>query len=192
MTGSRNLLRGLVLALSLVSLAACNETEVAERPAPVALTLEATGHYCQMTVLDHEGPKAQIHLAGNPHPVWFTQVRDAVAFTKLPEEPKDYTAIYVNDMAKAESWASPGENWIEARDAFFVIGSRKAGGMGAAEAIPFGIEKAALDFAEENGGSVVRFDGIPDAYVLAPAGPEEDVHSSDSHAPGVHLSEAGQ
>lgn len=188
MTHSRNLLRGLALALSLISLAACNEAEVAARPDPVVLTVEATGHYCQMTVLDHEGPKAQIHLSGNPNPVWFTQVRDAVAFTRLPEEPKNYTAIYVNDMAKAESWANPGtDNWIEARDAFFVVGSRKAGGMGAPEAIPFGTEQAALGFTAENGGSVVRFDKIPDSYVLTTAGPEDDAHPAD-----VHVSEAGQ
>ncbi|MXN63928.1 copper resistance protein CopZ [Stappia sp. GBMRC 2046] len=159
----------LVFGFLFFLLAACNEVEVAERPDPVTLTVEAAGHYCQMTVLDHDGPKAQIHLAGNPNPVWFTQVRDAVAFTRMPEEPKDWTAIYVNDMGTAESWSNPGiDNWVEARDAFFVIGSTKRGGMGAKETIPFRMEADALEFATEFGGAVVKLDDIPTDYVLAP------------------------
>ncbi|NRG18199.1 nitrous oxide reductase accessory protein NosL [Rhizobiales bacterium] len=169
MTRLSPVLRGLALGFSAVLLTACNEVEVAERPDPVTLTVEAAGHYCQMTVLDHDGPKAQIHLAGNPNPVWFTQVRDAVAFTRMPEEPKDWTAVYVNDMGRAESWANPGiDNWVEAREAFFVIGSTKRGGMGAKETIPFRVEEEAFEFAAEFGGAVVKLDDIPTDYVLAP------------------------
>ncbi|GGE81882.1 NosL copper chaperone [Stappia taiwanensis] len=172
MTRTAPLLAALIAALGL-GLAGCQEETVAEKPQPVALTTEAAGHYCQMTVLEHGGPKAQIHLAGNPFPLWFTQVRDAVAFTRLPEEPKDYVAIYVNDMAKAETWENPGEgNWIDADDAWFVIGSRTRGGMGAPEAIPFGTEADADAFAAENGGAIMRFDAIPTDYVLAPVASE--------------------
>ena len=70
-------------------------------------------------------------------------------------------------MARAASWENPGEtNWIEARAAFFVIESRKQGGMGAAEAVPFGNCEAADAFAAANGGRVVTFTQIPAAYVL--------------------------
>ncbi|MDN3721342.1 nitrous oxide reductase accessory protein NosL [Roseibium salinum] len=131
--------RSAIVLLALGLLTACQEDVQVARPAALDLTPEAAGHYCQMTVLDHSGPKAQIHLTGNPNPFWFTQVRDAVAFTLSPEEPKNIAAIYVNDMDKAESWDQPGtDNWIEADSAWFVIGSTQAGGMGAAEAIPFG------------------------------------------------------
>lgn len=166
------MMRRLALLFVLVlAVAGCKEETASVKPAPVQLTLEAAGHYCQMTVLEHDGPKAQIHLAGNSHPFWFTQVRDAVAFTRLPEEPKDYVAIYVNDMAKAESWAQPGTaNWIDADAAWFVIGSRQLGGMGAPEAIPFGTRAAADAFVSENGGAVVRLGEIPSEYVLAPVG----------------------
>ncbi len=157
---------GLALLLGL-GLSACQEETTAAKPAPVAMTLAATGYYCQMTALDHDGPKAQIHLKGNPHPLWFTQVRDAVAFTLSPEEPKDYVAVYVSDMGKAESWENPGEaNWIDAETAWFVIGSRKTGGMGAPEAIPFGSENGAEGFVAEQGGNIVRLSEIPEAYVL--------------------------
>ncbi|PTW60545.1 copper chaperone NosL [Breoghania corrubedonensis] len=167
--------------LALLALTGCKQESSAEKPAPVELTLDAAGHYCQMTVLEHDGPKAQIHLAGNPHPIWFTQVRDAVAFTRLPEEPKDYVAIYVNDMENAESWAEPGKtNWIDADNAWFVIGSGKTGGMGAPEAIPFGTRDGADDFADKNGGSVLRFSEIPTNYVLDVA-PESTSSRATSH-----------
>ena len=157
----------LVALFALTLLAACQDEVQIVRPAAVSLTPEAAGHYCQMTVLEHDGPKAQIHLKSYDNPLWFTQVRDAVAFTLSPEEPKDIAAIYVNDMEKAESWAQPGtDNWIDAKTAWFVTGSKKAGGMGAPEAIPFGSEAGAKAFAAEHGGSVLRFKDIPADYVL--------------------------
>ena len=56
----------------------------------------------------------------------------------LPEEPKDIRAIYVSDMAKAPNWDKPGaNNWVDAKQASFVIGSRMQGGMGGDEAVPF-------------------------------------------------------
>lgn len=157
----------LIALVALTLLAACQDEVQITKPVAVALTPEAAGHYCQMTVLEHDGPKAQIHLKSFDNPIWFTQVRDAVAFTLSPEEPKDIAAIYVNDMDKAESWAQPGsDNWIDADKAWFVTGSRQAGGMGAAEAIPFGSEAGANAFAMENGGHVKRFKEIPADYVL--------------------------
>ena len=89
-------------------------------------------------------------------PFWFTSVRDTVAFTLMPDQPRDIRAIYVSDMAQATSWEDPGAtNWIDARKAFFVIESRKQGRMGAAEAVPFGDRGAAAAFAAANGGRVV-------------------------------------
>jgi copper chaperone NosL len=148
-------------------LSACQEETKAAKPVPVAMTEDATGYYCHMVALEHAGPKAQIHLEGNPFPLWFPQVRDAIAFTLSPEEPKDYVAVYVSDMDKAESWQTPGkDNWVDAEKAWFVIGSRKTGGMGAAEVIPFGTENGAEAFVAEQGGNIVRLSEIPEVYVL--------------------------
>ncbi|MHA7774636.1 nitrous oxide reductase accessory protein NosL [Roseibium sp. M-1] len=157
----------LIALFAVTLLAACQGEPQVTKPAAIAMTPEAAGYYCQMTVLEHDGPKAQIHLTGFANPLWFTQVRDAVAFTLSPEETKDIAAIYVNDMGKAESWNQPGiDNWIDADAAWFVTGSRQAGGMGAPEAIPFGSEAGARGFVSENGGKVVRFKDIPADYVL--------------------------
>jgi len=160
----------ILVALSVAFLAAgCMDEEVAEKPDPVTLTAEAVGYFCQMNVLEHEGPMAQIHLAGYPAPVWFTQIRDAVAYTRMPEETTEIIAIYVSDMGQAPSWSTPGaDNWVDADAAVFVIGSRQAGGMGAPEAVPFGSRNDAEAFVASNGGEIVSLADIPDAYVLSP------------------------
>ena len=91
----------------------------------------------------------------------------SIAFTLLPEEPKDIAAIYVTDMAVAKNWDHPERGtWVDARRAWYVIGSTKKGGMGGDEAVPFGQELAARQFAETNGGQVVAFDAVPEDYIL--------------------------
>ena len=156
------------LALVLLLLAGCGEEEAA-LPGPVRLTAEALGHYCMMTVLDHDGPKAQIHLKDIPEPIFFAQVRDALAYAKGPERSADLLAIYVSDMGAAPSWAEPGpDNWILARDARFVVGGDVRGGMGAPEIVPFSSAEAAARFASRHGGAVLALADIPDGAVLAP------------------------
>lgn len=160
--------RILVAALAALSLAACRE-EAAERPLPVTMTAEAVGHYCQMTLLEHPGPKAQVHLEGLAEPLFFSQVRDAIAYQRMPEQSHAITAIYVSDMGAAPSWEDPGaDNWIAADTALYVVGAAVAGGMGAPELIPFSDPAAAAGFATRNGGEVLSLDAIPDDAVLAP------------------------
>ena len=168
------LLAGLLV---LPALGAC-QREAEAPPAPFAMTEEAMGRYCGMNILEHAGPKGQIILAKYDEPVWFSSVRDAIAFTMLPEEPKDIRAIYVSDMAKAPNWDKPGaDNWVDARQAFFVIESDVRGGMGTAEAVPFSTEAAAAAFVKDHGGGVVRFDAIPRDYIL------EQQAGSDAQTP---------
>jgi copper chaperone NosL len=151
-------------------LAACDaEPEAVAPAAPLEVTGEATGHYCGMLLADHAGPKGQVHLASRDEPLWFSSVRDTIAFTRLPEEPKDITAIYVNDMGQAQNWQQPEPGtWTEAREAWFVIESDRRGGMGAPEAVPFSQQEAAAAFRAAHGGRLVRFDDIPQDYVLGP------------------------
>lgn len=154
----------------LLSLTGCAQ-ERAEMPAPYALTQEAIGRYCGMNVLEHAGPKGQVILDAIPEPIWFSSARDTIAFTMLPDEPKEIAAIYVSDMGKAASWEEPGaENWIDARKAFYVIGSARRGGMGVEEAVPFSENGAAKAFAAQNGGEVVDFDDLPERYILGGEG----------------------
>jgi copper chaperone NosL len=163
------------ILLAFALLAGCSQQEEVAMPDPFTLDAEAIGRYCGMNVLEHDGPKGQIILTRIPEAIWFSSARDAVAFTMLPDEPKNIAAIYVSDMAAAASWEQPGaDNWIDAREAFFVLGSRQRGGMGMSETVPFSTEEAALAFAAANCGEVVRFDDIPLDYVLGDTGEEPD------------------
>jgi copper chaperone NosL len=154
--------------LACVVLAGCGEKQAARLPPPRSMTAEAIGHYCGMNLFEHPGPKGQIFAASLIEPVWFSSARDAIAFTMLPDEPKDIVAIYVSDMARAASWDKPGaDNWVEARKALFVIGSRTKGGMGGDEAVPFSDRDAAEQFRAQNGGRIVGFADVPRDYVLS-------------------------
>lgn len=169
--------RALALAFGLLLLG-CGEEAANEPPAPAALTRDAIGHYCGMIVADHEGPKAQIYVGDEEEPIWFTSVRDAIAFTLLPEEPKDLAAVWVTDMGRAEEraggWSHPENDraWIDARGAFYVLGSARRGGMGQAEAVPFAERAAAEAFVERHGGRIVTFSEIPESDILG--GPENE------------------
>jgi copper chaperone NosL len=150
-------------------LAACRE-DVAAVPSPVEMTAQTLGYYCQMNVLEHPGPKAQVHLAGQPGaPLFFSQVRDAVAYQRMPEQSAEITAIYVNDMGVAPSWDDPGTgNWVPLDQVQFVVGSDQTGGMGVAELVPFHDPAQAAAFVAAHGGVVMSLADIPDADVVPP------------------------
>lgn len=151
-------------------LAACKE-EVPP-PLPVAMTADSIGFFCQMDILGHPGPKAQVHLASYPgNPLFFSQVRDAVVYLRLPEQMDTVTATYVSDMGAAPSWDDPGAmNWIAADKAVYVVGSSALGGMDAPELVPFGEPAKAQAFAAANGGTVMTLAQIPpEALDIAPA-----------------------
>ena len=172
-----------VLAIALLALfgvAGCgDDDEIVAKPAPVEPTRDASGHYCGMILLDHKGPKAQVHLPDEEEPVWFSSVRDAIAFTMLPEEPRNYTAIYVNDMGVAR-WDGPEPGtWIDANTAHYVIGSERMGGMGVPEAVPFAERDAAERFAAAHGGRIVALSDVPESYIFAYA--EEDDAAAPAH-----------
>ncbi len=164
----RLILVPVLLALAL-PLAACKE-EVVQDTAPVEISDDTIGHYCQMNLTEHPGPKAQVHLEGIPDPLFFSQVRDAIAFTRAPEQVAPILAVQVNDMARpGATWEVPGTgNWIDAGSAWFVLGSRREGGMGAPEAVPFSTREAAETFRAAEGGTLMRLSEIPDDMVLAP------------------------
>ena len=154
--------------LALSGVAGCGEDDnVVAKPPPVEPTREASGHYCGMILVDHTGPKAQVHLPGEPEPVWFSSVRDAIAFTMLPEEPRNYAAIYVNDMGVAQWEAPEPGTWIDAAGASYVIGSDRMGGMGVPEAVPFATREAAERFVAAHGGRIVALTEVPESYIFA-------------------------
>ncbi len=153
--------------VAIVLLAGCREGAAVQAPEPVVMTEEAVSHYCMMSLAEHPGPKAQIHLEGLPDPIFFAQVRDGIAYLKQPERTAEIAAVYVSNMSRAPSWGAPGAgNWIAAEDAIFVVGADVTGGMGAPELAPFETEQAARDFAALHGGELMRLPDIPEEAVL--------------------------
>jgi copper chaperone NosL len=177
--------RLMMTVLAVLLLSACGEDDqplAAKAPAPKPLTRDAIGYYCNMIVADHLGPKGQVLISGRAQPVWFSSARDTIAFTLLPEEPKNIAAIYVNDMGRA-SWDHPeADTWIDARKAWYVIGSKRAGGMGAPEAVPFAAKPDAESFAHRYGGQTVAFADVPGDYVLEDA--SQSMHANMQHGTG--------
>lgn len=160
----------LALLLPIALLMGCKDDVASlEIPDPQVLTEEAAGHYCQMVILEHQGPKGQVHLAGYPAPLWFSQVRDGVAYLKSPEQTAEILVLYVNDMGVAVSWSEPGpNNWIDASTAYFVVNSDAIGGMGAPEIAPFSALAKAEEFIVEHGGEIMTLAEIPAELVLSP------------------------
>jgi copper chaperone NosL len=178
--------------LALVAVAACGEeAAIAEKPSPHEVSDAAIGRYCGMGLAEHAGPKAQIFLTDRKEPLWFSSVRDAFAFTMLPEEPKNVAAIYVNDMSRAQNWDQPEPGtWIDAKQAYYVLGSSREAGMGGGEAVPFGNEADAQRFTAAHGGRIVAFADVPRDYVLsgegAPPQPAAPASGTSHKGEGSH------
>ena len=180
----RPFLATLVL-LAVSGLAACNEEIVI--PEPMTLTRDAVGHYCNMIIEDHPGPKAQIFEDGVEAPFWFTSVRDALFYRSLPGEGTRILVVYVQDTAAITDWANPPADGlrIKLEDAVFVVNSAKRGGMGAREAVSFARREDAEKFRDQYGGEIVSYTEIPEDYLTgddaamphtSDAGPSHTVH----------------
>lgn len=171
--------RSMLVVAVLVLLSAC-KGDVVRNTAPRDITPETLGYYCQMNLLEHPGPKAQVFLDGNAEPLFFSQVRDAIAFMRGPEQVAPILAVYVNDMgARGATWDRPGDgNWIVAEKAFYVVGSARTGGMGAPETVPFSSRERAEAFVLAEGGDVLMLNDITEDMVLAPVEAGAD-HTTD-------------
>lgn len=162
------LIRKLILAVVCIGLLGACDSQEDHVPSPHTLTDDAVGVFCGMILTEHAGPKGQVFEKGRDTPLWFTAVRDAIAYTRMPGEGQSAVALYVQDMARAESWEKPQPDgiWIAAETAFYVVGSKMRGGMGMPETIPFGTNKSAQSFAAKHGGQMMRFEEIPNSALL--------------------------
>lgn len=144
-----------VLFVGVLLLAACtpNTPKVAaqEPGADTACALDG------MMLRDFPGPKAQIQYAEGK-PDFYCDLMELFAVVLNPEQKRAVAGLYVQDMGKAD-WEHPSGNWIEARSAFYVAGSRKQGSMGPTFG-SFATLQGAQDFAAAQGGKVLRFEQI--------------------------------
>ena len=120
-----------------------------------------------MLLTDFPGPKAQIHYdTGDPD--FFCDTMEMLSIYLRPEQQKRVTAVYTQDMAQTD-WNKPSGHWIDARAAFYVLGSDMKGSMGPTAA-SFARAEDAQAFAKAHGGKVLRFDEITPAMVSLDGG----------------------
>ncbi|MBP6189732.1 MAG: nitrous oxide reductase accessory protein NosL [Azonexus sp.] len=110
-----------------------------------------------MVLLDFPGPKAQIHY-DHGEPDFFCDTREMFSILLRPEQKKRVVAVYTQDMGKAD-WTKPEGHWIDAKTAFYVVGSTRRGSMGPTVGT-FATETDARKFAGQYGGQVLRFDQV--------------------------------
>ena len=125
-----------------------------------------------MLLADYPGPKVQMHYSGLAQPDWFCDTIEMFNVYLNPEQARLVTAIFVQDMARAD-WNNPQGNWIDARSAWYVFGSKRLGAMGPTAA-SFAAEADARAFAAEHGGQVLRFDEVKADMVILDGGALHD------------------
>ncbi|HUW27767.1 MAG TPA: nitrous oxide reductase accessory protein NosL [Sulfuriferula sp.] len=150
-------------ALVVLSAVACHKADqpiqAIEPTAQTACALDG------MLLLDFPGPKAQIHYADGETD-FFCDTMEMFSLYLKPEQQRRVKAIFTQDMGKA-NWQAPRGQWIDARKAYFVIGSDMSGSMGPTLA-SFARMEDARAFSKTHGGKVLRFDQVtPEMTTLA-------------------------
>lgn len=166
MKTSRKLLAAVTLASALLAACGDSQTQTSAAITPVEITRSTASIIDGMLLADHPGPKGQIHYAGQSEPEFFCNTKDMMYVHLVPEQLRKVQAMFVQDMGQAD-WDEPRGHWIEARTAYFVVGSTRRGSMGTTLGT-FALEADAQTFAETYGGTVLRFDDITLDSVIPP------------------------
>lgn len=147
--------RPFIGAALLSLLVACNNAgppAVAQEPgADTACVLDG------MLLKEFPGPKAQIHYAEGK-PDFYCDLMEMFSALLAPEQKRPAAATFVQDMGKTD-WDHPAANWIDAKTAIYVAGSKKRGSMGPTFGAFSSIE-AAQQFVQKEGGKVLRFEQV--------------------------------
>lgn len=153
--------------LATLLLTACGEQKTPKQVAQQAVKIESGDecHLCGMLIQGFAGPKGELYLnpqfasASQQQVKKFCSTRDMLAFYLDPEHQRNIQTMLVHDMSKAP-WQHPNDDYfIDARTAWFVVGSDKMGAMGKTLAT-FSKKQDAQAFAEQFHGTVKAFADI--------------------------------
>ena len=162
----------LLSALALSALMACQQAD--EPVAPEEIGESTSCALDGMLLADYPGPKAQIHFAGSEDPEFFCDTIEMFSVLLNPEQVRKVAGVYVQDMGTAD-WTTPKGAWIDARTAFYVMGSKKHGSMGPTYA-SFAQKDAAEKFVAEYGGHVMTFSDFKPDMAKLDGGALHDSH----------------
>jgi len=160
------MLRKLLLSIVLVTVIGCSEQSEQQQVIHQAVAIESSDecHLCGMLITNFSGPKAELFRKGVTEADGnsvkkFCSTRDMFSFYLDPENKRNVTTILVHDMSKAP-WDAPNDGYfIDARKAWYVVGSDKTGAMGKTLA-SFSAKTDADAFAIEFGGTVIDFNAV--------------------------------
>lgn len=162
-------LRGWLVLLAVVTLAACGGTEetVASKPAPVNFQSGDECHVCGMVISGFPGPKGEAITEKDQQVRKFCSTKDMFAWVLQPENINREHTLYVHDMAQSE-WKAPDDtDLVDAREAFYVAGSERMGAMGPTLA-SFASRDSAEAFAQQYGGDVLAFSEVTLGHLNSP------------------------
>ena len=157
----KHVLRLLLLVLPFSLLSGCGEEDEQSAMVRQVVAIESADecHLCGMIISNFPGPKGQLYARGSSGNMKFCSTRDMFAFIVDPENQHNIQQAFVHDMA-VTPWDHPEEDtYIDAKQAFYVIGHGQKGAMGPTLA-SFAKQADAEAFAAAEGGRVLRFEEI--------------------------------
>ena len=139
----------------------CFEGEPQKAMLKQAMAIESADecHLCGMIISNFPGPKGELYQKNVQDVVKFCSTRDLFAYLLQPENKRQIEQVFVHDMRKTPWHKTEDQYFIDAKNAWFVVGSSKTGAMGKTLA-SFSLQTDALAFSKEFGGQVYPFDKI--------------------------------
>ncbi|MDY7565238.1 nitrous oxide reductase accessory protein NosL [Pseudomonas sp. RTC3] len=152
---STRALAGLMVCLLL---AACDKpAQVTYSDAAAAFHPSDECHVCGMIIDGFPGPKGQVVEPGGNKK--FCSPAEMIGWWLQPENHHGDARLFVHDMGHSP-WNAPDDSHlIDAKTAFYVIGTQLKGAMGVVLA-SFSSQQAAEKLAADQGGRVLRFSDI--------------------------------
>ena len=152
------------LMIAVTSLISCSDKAEQEQMLHKAVAMESGDecHLCGMLITRFDGPKGEVFRKETGDQVFkFCSTRDMFSYYLDPENKRNVAQMMVHDMSKMP-WGSDGiddKYFIDAKAAWYVVGSEKTGAMGETLA-SFSEQSDAQAFAKEFGGKVISFADI--------------------------------
>ncbi|MCK6265424.1 nitrous oxide reductase accessory protein NosL [Vibrio sp. ZSDE26] len=149
-----------LLALFSIALFGCSDAPQ-EKMLRQAVAIESADecHLCGMIISNFPGPKGESYQSTGEHISKFCSTRDLFAFLLQPENVTQAREVFVHDMSQSP-WHKPNDEYfIDARTAWYVVGSNQKGAMGMTLA-SFAKQDDATSFSNKFGGEVYAFDDI--------------------------------
>jgi copper chaperone NosL len=152
------------LIIAATSLMSCSDKADQAQMLHKAVAMESADecHLCGMLITRFDGPKGEVFRKETGGQVFkFCSTRDMFSYYLDPENKRNVAQMMVHDMSKMP-WGSEGiddKYFIDAKTAWYVIGSEKTGAMGDTLA-SFSKQSDAQAFAKEVGGKTISFTDI--------------------------------